>query len=87
MYMADLCTIPSNLAGNCAISIPCGVSPQDNLPVGFQVMAPPLADDRLYLVGAALERELSARWGGGILLDQLADSAAGAHLNVARKGR
>ncbi|MGB7962590.1 MAG: Asp-tRNA(Asn)/Glu-tRNA(Gln) amidotransferase subunit GatA, partial [Propionicimonas sp.] len=65
MYMADLCTIPSNLAGNCAISVPCGLSPEDNLPVGFQVMAPPLADDRLYLVGAALERELSTRWGGG----------------------
>ena len=84
MYMADLCTIPSNLAGNCAISVPCGLSPEDNLPVGFQVMAPPLADDRLYQVGAALERELSTRWGGGILLDALADSPAGAHLNVAK---
>lgn len=81
MYKADLCTIPSNLAGNCAASIPCGLSPDDGLPVGFQVMAPPLADDRLYRVGAALERELASRWGGG-LLDGLASSRAGAYLNV-----
>ncbi len=81
MYKADLCTIPSNLAGNCAASIPCGLSPDDGLPVGFQVMAPPLADDRLYRVGAALERQLASRWGGG-LLDQLASSPAGAYLKV-----
>ena len=71
MYKADLCTIPSNLAGNCAISVPCGLSPDDGLPVGFQVMAPVMADDRLYRVGAALEAQLGSRWGGG-LLDQLA---------------
>jgi hypothetical protein len=71
MYKADLCTIPSNLAGNCAASIPCGLA--DGLPVGFQIMAPALADDRLYRVGAALERELTSRWGGG-LLDQLAEA-------------
>ncbi len=66
MYANDLCTIPSNLAGNAAASFPCGLS-DDGLPVGFQVMAPPLADDRLYRVGAVLERELRARWGGPIL--------------------
>lgn len=81
MYKADLCTIPSNLAGNCGISVPCGLSPDDGLPVGFQVMAPVMADDRLYRVGAALEAALASRWGGG-LLDQLADSAGGAWLNV-----
>ena len=81
MYKADLCTIPSNLAGNCAASVPCGLSPDDGLPVGFQVMAPALADDRLYRVGAALERELAQRWGSG-LLDQLATSAAGEYLGV-----
>ncbi|HEY3339993.1 MAG TPA: Asp-tRNA(Asn)/Glu-tRNA(Gln) amidotransferase subunit GatA [Propionicimonas sp.] len=79
MYKADLCTIPSNLAGNCAASIPCGLA--DGLPVGFQIMAPALADDRLYRVGAALEAELASRWGGG-LLDQLAESPSGAYLNV-----
>ncbi|MGC3955571.1 MAG: Asp-tRNA(Asn)/Glu-tRNA(Gln) amidotransferase subunit GatA [Propionicimonas sp.] len=71
MYKADLCTIPSNLAGNAAASFPCGLSPDDGLPVGFQVMAPPLADDRVYLVGAALEGALGQSW-GGTLLDQLA---------------
>jgi aspartyl-tRNA(Asn)/glutamyl-tRNA(Gln) amidotransferase subunit A len=66
MYANDLCTIPSNLAGNASASFPCGLS-DDGLPVGFQVMAPVLADDRLYQVGAALERELTARWGGNLL--------------------
>jgi len=79
MYKADLCTIPSNLAGNCAMSVPVGLSPADGLPVGLQIMAPALADDRLYRVGAALERALKDRWGGR-LLDQLADSPAGAYL-------
>ncbi|MDX6229915.1 MAG: aspartyl-tRNA(Asn)/glutamyl-tRNA(Gln) amidotransferase subunit, partial [Frankiales bacterium] len=36
MYLADLCTIPSNLAGNSAMSIPCGLAPEDGLPVGLQ---------------------------------------------------
>ena len=67
MYLNDLCTIPSNLAGNAAASFPVGLAPEDGLPVGLQVMAPPLADDRLYRVGAALERELTARWGGPLL--------------------
>ena len=70
MYAADLCTIPSNMAGNAAGSFPCGLAPEDGLPVGFQVMAPVLADDRVYRVGAALERELAGRW-GGLLTDQL----------------
>ena len=48
MYLNDLCTIPSNLAGNASASFPVGLAPEDGLPVGLQVMAPPLADDRLY---------------------------------------
>ncbi|MGW1676655.1 Asp-tRNA(Asn)/Glu-tRNA(Gln) amidotransferase subunit GatA [Saccharopolyspora sp. NPDC002376] len=55
MYLADLCTIPSNLAGNAAMSVPCGLSDEDGLPVGLQIMAPAMADDRLYRVGAAYE--------------------------------
>jgi aspartyl-tRNA(Asn)/glutamyl-tRNA(Gln) amidotransferase subunit A len=53
MYAADLCTLPASLAGVPAISVPCGLS--DGLPVGLQVMAPALADDRCYRVAAALE--------------------------------
>jgi aspartyl-tRNA(Asn)/glutamyl-tRNA(Gln) amidotransferase subunit A len=55
MYLMDLCTIPTNLAGEAAMSLPSGLSADDGLPVGLQIMAPPLADDRLYLVGAAYE--------------------------------
>ncbi|MFB4277280.1 MULTISPECIES: Asp-tRNA(Asn)/Glu-tRNA(Gln) amidotransferase subunit GatA [unclassified Nonomuraea] len=67
MYLADLCTIPSNLAGNAAMSVPCGLADEDGLPVGLQIMAPVLADDRCYRVGAAVEQALESRWGGGLL--------------------
>src|SRR5580693_7317781 len=69
MYLADLCTIPSNLAGNAAISVPIGLAPEDNLPVGLQVMAPPLADDRLYRVAAAVEAAFENRWGHPLLTE------------------
>jgi len=55
MYLFDLCTLPLNLAGHCGMSVPSGLSPDDHLPVGLQIMAPALADDRLYRVGAAYE--------------------------------
>src|SRR5579859_3823889 len=69
VYLADLCTIPSNLAGNAAISVPTGLAPEDGLPVGLQVMAPPLADDRLYRVAAAVEAALTDRWGHPLLTE------------------
>ena len=47
--------------------------------VDASILAPALADDRLYRVGAALEQALKDHWGGK-LLDQLADSPAGAYL-------
>ena len=53
MYVNDLCTLPASLSGTPAISVPCGLS--EGLPVGLQVMAPALADDRCYRVGAAFE--------------------------------
>ncbi len=53
MYVNDLCTLPASLSGTPAISVPCGLSEQ--LPVGLQIMAPALADDRCYRVGAAFE--------------------------------
>ncbi|MBN3931446.1 Asp-tRNA(Asn)/Glu-tRNA(Gln) amidotransferase subunit GatA [Streptomyces verrucosisporus] len=67
MYLADLCTIPSNLAGNAAMSLPCGLAPEDGLPVGLQIIAPAMADDRLYRVGAAVEAAYHARWGHPLL--------------------
>lgn len=63
MYLNDIATIPVNLAGNCAMSLPIGLSPEDGLPVGLQIMAPALGDDRLYRVGSALEQALVDRWG------------------------
>jgi aspartyl-tRNA(Asn)/glutamyl-tRNA(Gln) amidotransferase subunit A len=67
MYRQDLATIPSNLYGGPAMSLPCGLS--DGLPVGLQVMAPTMRDELLYRVGGALEAALSDRW-GGLLIDQ-----------------
>ena len=63
MYLNDVATIPVNMAGNCAMSLPVGLAPEDALPVGMQIMAPAMADDRLYLVGGALEGALLDRWG------------------------
>ena len=58
-------------------SLPAGLAPEDGLPVGFQVLAPALADDRLYRVGAALEALLEEEWGGP-LLDRIPDLAGAA---------
>jgi len=67
MYLNDIATIPANLAGIPGMSLPAGLAPEDGLPVGLQIMAPAMADDRLYNVGAALERVLVDRWGAGLL--------------------
>ena len=67
MYLNDLATIPANLAGVPGISLPSGLADEDGLPAGFQVLAPAMADDRLYRVGAALEAALHDRWGGPLL--------------------
>jgi aspartyl-tRNA(Asn)/glutamyl-tRNA(Gln) amidotransferase subunit A len=67
MYLNDLATIPANLAGVPGISVPSGLADEDGLPAGVQVLAPALADDRVYRVGAALETLLNDRWGGPLL--------------------
>jgi len=67
MYLADLCTIPSNLAGNAALTVPCGLSDEDGLPVGLQVMAPALQDHRMYRVAAAYEVARDAAQGGPLI--------------------
>ncbi|GAA3207199.1 Asp-tRNA(Asn)/Glu-tRNA(Gln) amidotransferase subunit GatA [Oerskovia jenensis] len=66
MYLNDVATIPANLAGVPGMSLPNGLS-DDGLPVGFQILAPAKADDRLYRVGAALEAALENTWGGPLL--------------------
>jgi aspartyl-tRNA(Asn)/glutamyl-tRNA(Gln) amidotransferase subunit A len=65
MYAADLCTLPASLAGVPAISVPCGLA--DGLPVGLQIMAPALADDRCYRVAAAVESAQDAARGHRLL--------------------
>ncbi|HEY0499219.1 MAG TPA: Asp-tRNA(Asn)/Glu-tRNA(Gln) amidotransferase subunit GatA [Kutzneria sp.] len=67
MYLNDLCTIPSNLAGNAALSVPAGLAAEDGLPVGLQVMAPALADERMYRVAAAYEVARDAAQGGPLI--------------------
>jgi aspartyl-tRNA(Asn)/glutamyl-tRNA(Gln) amidotransferase subunit A len=67
MYLADLCTIPSNLAGNAAMSVPCGLSDEDGLPVGLQIMAPALQEQRMYRVAAAFERVRDEADGGALI--------------------
>jgi aspartyl-tRNA(Asn)/glutamyl-tRNA(Gln) amidotransferase subunit A len=54
MYMSDICTIPSNLAGHPAVSVPFGVG-ADGLPVGVQVLAPALGERLLFQVAGAVE--------------------------------
>jgi aspartyl-tRNA(Asn)/glutamyl-tRNA(Gln) amidotransferase subunit A len=60
MYMSDLCTIPSNLSGHPAVSVPYSVAPADcdapGMPVGVQVLAPALAERLMFRVAASLER-------------------------------
>ncbi|MCU1499582.1 MAG: aspartyl/glutamyl-tRNA(Asn/Gln) amidotransferase subunit [Acidimicrobiales bacterium] len=54
MYLNDICTIPSNLAGHPAMSVPFGTG-ADGLPVGVQVLAPALGEVPMLRVAAALE--------------------------------
>ena len=63
MYLNDIATIPVNMAGICGLSLPNGLASEDQLPSGFQIMAPAMADDRLYLVGGAIEAALKDKWG------------------------
>ena len=57
MYMSDLCTIPANLAGLPAISIPTGLS-KENLPLGVQIMSKPSTDLSLLSFSEIIEKEL-----------------------------
>ena len=67
MYLCDLCTIPSNMAGNAAMSVPAGISDSDGLPVGLQIMAPALGEAVMYRVAAALEAARDAADGGPLI--------------------
>ncbi len=67
MYLNDIATIPVNLAGNAALSMPIGLAPEDGLPVGSQIMAPHHGDARLYEVAGVLEGALEDKWGSPLI--------------------
>jgi aspartyl-tRNA(Asn)/glutamyl-tRNA(Gln) amidotransferase subunit A len=54
MYLSDVCTIPSNLAGHPAISVPFGAG-DDGLPVGVQLLAPSLGEATMFRAAAVVE--------------------------------
>ena len=54
MYRSDVCTIPTNLAGHPAISVPFGTSTA-GLPIGVQLLAPALAESTLFRAAAVVE--------------------------------
>ena len=56
MYLTDVLTIPSNMAGLPSLSIPCGLS--DGLPVGLQLIGPQFSENALYRVAHALEQAI-----------------------------
>jgi aspartyl-tRNA(Asn)/glutamyl-tRNA(Gln) amidotransferase subunit A len=58
MYLNDICTIPSNLSGDPAMSVPYGAG-DDGMPVGVQVLAPALGEPVMFRVAAALEGSLT----------------------------
>jgi aspartyl-tRNA(Asn)/glutamyl-tRNA(Gln) amidotransferase subunit A len=59
MYMCDVDTVPANLTGFPAITIPCGFV--EGLPVGLQLIAPPLGEELLFQVAKLIEDELRLR--------------------------
>jgi aspartyl-tRNA(Asn)/glutamyl-tRNA(Gln) amidotransferase subunit A len=57
MYMSDICTVPVNIAGNTAISIPCGMI--NGLPVGMQIIGKPFNEKRILQVAYTYEKNTS----------------------------
>ena len=55
MYLSDIFTIPVNLAGTCAMSLPCGM-PKENLPIGMQLIGQPFAEEQILKVAHAYEQ-------------------------------
>ena len=55
MYMADMVTVPLNIAGNCGVSVPVGLGRETGRPVGAQLIGPAFADDQLLRIAATLQ--------------------------------
>ena len=54
MYQSDICTIPTNLAGHPALSVPFGVG-DDKMPIGAQLLGPALSEQQLFQAASVLE--------------------------------
>jgi aspartyl-tRNA(Asn)/glutamyl-tRNA(Gln) amidotransferase subunit A len=67
MYLNDIATIPANMAGIGAMSLPSGLAEEDNLPAGFHIMSAAMKDDLMYQVGGTLEAALLNKWGAPLL--------------------
>ncbi|NOY13847.1 MAG: Asp-tRNA(Asn)/Glu-tRNA(Gln) amidotransferase subunit GatA [Deltaproteobacteria bacterium] len=63
MYLSDIFTIPVNLAGTCALSLPCGIS-REGLPIGLQLLGKPFAEAEILQAARAFED--ATEWGGKI---------------------
>ena len=57
MYLGDIYSVPANVAGIPALSLPCGTG-EGGMPVGLQLMGRPLSEALLYRAGAALEDDM-----------------------------
>jgi len=58
MYLSDTYTIPINLAGNCAINVPCGFG-ESGMPIGLQIIGDYFAESTVFRAAAAIERDLA----------------------------
>ncbi len=59
MYAGDICTVPVNIGGVPALSLPCG-NDKNNMPIGMQLIGPAFSEAMLYGAGAAFEAETGA---------------------------
>jgi len=57
MYLSDIFTVPVNMAGNAGISVPCGLSPDDGLPVGLQIISRSLDEKTMFRAAYAFEKD------------------------------
>jgi aspartyl-tRNA(Asn)/glutamyl-tRNA(Gln) amidotransferase subunit A len=55
MYLCDVCTVPANLSGHPAMSVPFGTG-EAGLPIGVQVLAPALGEPTMFRVARAIEQ-------------------------------
>jgi aspartyl-tRNA(Asn)/glutamyl-tRNA(Gln) amidotransferase subunit A len=56
MYLSDIFTISSNLAGNCGMSLPCGFTGDPKLPIGMQLLGPSFGEEKLFQIAHAYEQ-------------------------------